>query len=105
MPGGAAERNAKKIAASHNAPIFEAKSDWYGSDPIHIRRKKCREIWSEVLGTWSETPTDFSCADPARLQAMYLRCLHPESWTLFGVGRHARQPNGRLHDGTTLALF
>ena len=92
-------------AASKKVPIFNACDEWYGFDPIHIRRSLSDEIWSQILGAWNRQSAGDGPSRSARLQAMYLRCLKPARWSHFGIQRTARQPNGRLHDGTTVALF
>ncbi len=93
------------LSESRNIPIFIGKSEWYRLDPIHPRRSAYPAIWRELFAladaNLEETPTQES----GRLLTWYLRDLRPESWSMFFIPRHAQQPQGRLHDGTTISLY
>ncbi len=93
------------LAQERKTPIFKAKDDWYGFDPIHIRRQVGPIVWSQVLRSWNAQAEYPTSKNRIGFQAMYLRCLNPKAWSIFGVKRHVLQPNGRLQSGTTVALF
>jgi len=94
-----------ELAGNKKVSIFKAKDEWYGFDPIHIKRRFSLAVWSEVLRGW-ETQTEHAIhKNRFGFQALYLRCLNPEAWSIFGIERRASQPNGRLQNGTTIAMF
>jgi hypothetical protein len=93
------------LAKERGAALIEPASDWYGLDPIHIRRTARREAWAHMLSTCevaaaTSTRARLSLGDRIDL----LRC-RPEQLRLFGMGFRAEQPSASLQDGTTIALF
>jgi len=94
-----------QLAKTRNIPIFVGNSEWYGFDPIHPRSSYYPQQWQELFALagaeWSENSTPES----RRLLTWYLRNLRPDNWSFFSIPRHAQQPSGRLHDGTTISLF
>jgi hypothetical protein len=92
------------LAKSRGARIVEHRPEWYGFDPIHIRRPCRRAAWGKILAPWSEeVPAD---SVPVRLgRRLRLGRLLPERRWLFGRERYLSQPCCQLADGTTLALY
>lgn len=95
----------QKMAAQRQTPIIIAQNQWYGWDPIHPRRSSHAAICREVLSAVVEEPAGRLRETHGILQAWYLRQLRPEVCTWCGLQRRVRQPHGRFHDGTTIALF
>jgi len=93
------------LAKSRKISIFSVDNAWYGFDPIHVRRRYFGDLWAQLLHGFA---TDHEPAPSARCPcatAWYLRSLRPEHWSVFSIPRCAEQPHGRLHDGTTIALY
>jgi len=95
----------KEIANSRNTPLFTAKSEWFGWDPIHPRRANLPRLWSELLASAETSARKTTSGDKSLAMAWYLRGLRPEKWSSFSFLRRASQPNGRLIDGTEIALY
>ena len=95
----------QELGKTRNIPIFHASSAWYGFDPIHLRGEHHARMWSELMGLFADLVDDRHLTDDSWWLRCYLRLLQPESWTQFSVLRRAQQPNGRLLDGTTVALY
>jgi len=93
------------LAKSRKVPIFAVRKTWYGLDPIHPRRRYHPEMWSRLLGLAAKTSSDLSQHRCPLGLAWYLRRLRPESWSTFSFSRRAHQPNGRLRDESTIALY
>lgn len=93
------------LAAERKITVVALRGDWYGFDPIHIRLKKWRSAWSEILSPWSDAPATASAARGSLTRWLYLRSLPPLERSLFGRQRRAAQPSGRLRDGTTIAIY
>jgi hypothetical protein len=94
-----------RLAAERKTPIFSGETSWYGLDPIHPRRSSSGEIWRRMLGELASPGSLTSLMRPAPATTLRLHRLRPESWIQFGIQRRAKQPNLRLADGTTIALY
>jgi hypothetical protein len=93
------------IARERSIQLVAQRAEWYGIDPIHIRIDRWPRAWSEILSTWRlDSEKNFSPA-PSLSRWFYLRSLPPLERTLFGRVQRARQPSGRLADGTTIAFY
>jgi hypothetical protein len=93
------------IAARRGLHTMRPRIEWYGFDPIHIRRRHWSPAWSEILSPWNAPTSDRIPlrASPARW--LYLRSRAPLRRTVFGIEQRAAQPSGRLRDGTTIAIY
>ena len=94
-----------ELAARRGVALVQPLPDWYGFDPIHIRWRFMPAAWREILSPWSD-----GALEPWKVRRYFglwltQRRLQPEVQTRFGVERRAAQPCGRLHDGTTIALY
>jgi hypothetical protein len=85
--------------------VIPVSSDWYGLDPIHLKRSTWKHAWPTILSAWREG--DELCARPRTSFARwaYLRSLAQLEHTFLGRERRAAQPCGLLHDGTTISLY
>lgn len=93
------------LGESRKIPIFPVRNEWYGVDPIHVLRPHLADLWQQLFQTHDEFISRKSSQSDSRLMRWYLRLLQPERWSQFSVSRRATQPNGRLWDGTTIALY
>ena len=93
------------LGESRNLPIFSLPNEWYGFDPIHPRKRCLNEMWQAMLGVSASELAKSKPSGDSWLLSTYLCLLQPESWSQFAVSRRATQPNGRLVDGTTIALY
>jgi hypothetical protein len=95
----------KELGKTRNTPIFSVPNDWYGCDPIHPRGRHHLAMWRAQFGLFANVAADAQRVDDHWLMRAYLRLLQPESWRRFSVSRSAKQPNGRLLDGTRVSLY
>jgi len=86
----------RRIGGERGARLVEPAAAWYGLDPIHFRRRVCREVWSHVL----QAPSG-----PAPEAGRRLPLLGAAESRLFGATVRRSQPAIRLADGSTLSLF
>lgn len=93
------------LSESRNIPIFVDENEWYGFDPIHPRVSAYSAIWRELFALAGAKLDENPAQENHRLLSWYIRDLRPESWSMFSISRHAQQPQGRLHDGTTISLY
>jgi hypothetical protein len=90
------------LAAAHGAMFHAPPAEWYGFDPVHVRRA----CWPAAARTWLGTGDDTSqpALDGALARLRFLFAA-PATRSLFGRVHHAEQPQRRWTDGTTLSLW
>jgi hypothetical protein len=84
----------RRLGQDHGARLVEPDLDWYGADPIHLRRTYRREAWSRILGV--------APAPEGRLPRLPLL---PERVEILGLQLGRPQPSRLLPDGTRLSLY
>jgi hypothetical protein len=95
----------REIACAHGVRSIQPRSEWYGFDPIHIRRAARDGAWTELLGGWDAS------AEPARgarltlVDRIALARLRPAERRMLGRVRTRAQPAAVLTDGTTVASY
>lgn len=95
----------RELAKQKDIPVFTVRKQWYGLDPIHPRAKHYPEIWSQLLALATDRQPQLLDGRCSLRLRWYLRRLQPESWSNFSIARHAKQPCGRLSDGSTISLY
>jgi hypothetical protein len=95
----------RAVARERSIQLVAQRADWYGFDPIHIRFDRWPRAWSEILSTWRREAEKKISPAPSLSRWLYLRSLPPHERTILGRVRRARQPAGRLADGTTISFY
>jgi hypothetical protein len=85
----------RRLGGERGARLVEPAVDWYGRDPIHLRRRSRREAWTQIL-----PPAPAGPRTAARIPL-----LGAAEARLFGVPLRRSQPAIRLGDGSTVALY
>jgi hypothetical protein len=88
------------IAARRGARFRPARREWYGVDPIHIRLRRARAAWHEVLTGEADAPRGRWAWDGVRLFMM-----KPERRWWLGVEQRGAQPGLRLPSGPTVWCY
>ncbi len=94
------------LGSRQGVRTVDHQTQWYGFDPIHIRRRHWRIAWREILSACHDTEhasPDLASGSIARW--MYLISRAPDQQWLMGIERRRLQPHARLRDGTTIAFF
>jgi hypothetical protein len=94
-----------EIANSRKISAISVSNEWYGFDPIHIRRRSERAAWPRLLAAWREANEPFTILRSSPWMVAYLAALAPLEWSRFGIARRTPQPSGRFFDGTTISLY
>lgn len=102
----ARELNARviELAARHRAALQSPRREWYGLDPIHIRRGSWSAAWCEILSAAGQRRP----AHPARgswRRWWQLRRQRPQSRRLFGIAQRREQPACTLPGGSVISLY
>jgi hypothetical protein len=94
------------LALRLNSPAIALPGEWYGFDPIHIRRFIWPQAWWTILAPWMDTSaTNMARAKPSLARWTHLRTRTPQQWWLLGLQRGRVQPSGQLPDGTRISLY
>lgn len=94
----------RRLAQAYGAGLIEPQTDWYGVDPIHIRRAQWGEAWRTIVAAWRPplAPPPVGVAPWTWVAAQWWR---PEERRLFGVVRRRAQPCVTFADGTRVSLY
>jgi hypothetical protein len=95
----------RRLARERGAILVEPRPEWYGFDPIHIRRGRRAAAWLEMLSALAGGSRGVVSFPPRLRRSPRLWLLKAEQRWVFGRERYTAQPTARLHDGTTLALY
>jgi hypothetical protein len=98
----ALDEGLRALARSRNTLFVELRPEWYRFDPIHIRPRRCREAWAEVLRAAGPV---VPCPRVGILRGLGTYRMLPERQWMFGREMRRRQPCRRLPTGTTISLF
>jgi len=99
------DRSLQELAARYGITIVQPRPDWYGFDPIHVRRSRRSAAWSEILTRipGSKEPIEIARAGLVR-SARYWRAA-PAQRTILWKLREATQPAVSLPDGSRISLY
>ena len=99
------EEQLDSLAREFGIEKMEPKRDWFGFDPIHIRRQHRVTAWEFYLQKNQSSHPSKSQIRDARLCRSQLRFLGHETKWLFGKQRRSEQPTRVLADGSRVFLF
>jgi hypothetical protein len=88
----------RALGLEHGARLVEPSPSWYGIDPIHVRRSRRDEAWTEIL----RHPR---LAGSGEIRGGRLPLFGAAELRLFGVPLRNPQPVCRFEDGPTVALY
>ena len=98
-------RQLVELAQIEKRTIFSGKNEWYGFDPVHIRKSVAVSAWQEIFAHWPDVEANKKISRPSLWRAAYLQSLPPFERAWLGISRRRDQPSGRLSDGTTISLY
>lgn len=93
-----------RLACEYRAALCAPQRDWYGWDPIHIRRAYWSHAWHAILSAWSDRATA-ACARGSWRRWWQLRTQRPLARRLFGVAQRCAQPARVLRSGSAISMF
>jgi len=95
----------KALASRYGAAYIAAPVEWYGADPIHIRRSLRPAVWNQVLSLWSAPETGGDAVRVSIWNSIRAQLWAPAERQVFGVTRRRRQPSIEYADGTRLSFY
>ena len=102
----AEELNARliELAAEFEAILVRPPGQWYGLDPIHIRRQHRPRAWRQILAPWNSGAEEIAMANSFWQSVRYWHA-RPKYRRLLGIEQTKAQPALQFPDGTTLSLY
>ena len=94
-----------ELAVRRKIPTIPVSDEWFGFDPIHIKRSIQRSAWPAILSAWGSGVAPAIAPRVSFRRWVYLHRLVPFERTLFGRVQRCDQPSGVLDDGTTISLY
>lgn len=95
----------RELGNQYDAALITPQAEWYGFDPIHIRRSLRKEAWREMLSAWSEVgESTGSAAVAARLPVPSVWSMRPAERRLFGQSSTQGQPSWQ-HDDILISVY
>jgi hypothetical protein len=86
------DQSLAELAARHSARVVEQPLDWYGFDPLHIRRSRRPRAWKSIFSGWpSFDPADLNHQLPLA-DLVRLRLAPPAERRIFGRQQMRTQP-------------
>ncbi len=94
-----------ELATRQGILLQQPQADWYGIDPIHIRRRYLETAWQTYFAGLLPHPASESRQPMPWRQRLSIRLLVPEQRRVLGFQQGRPQPACQLPDETTLAFF
>jgi hypothetical protein len=91
------------LAKRHGLGWFEASAEWYGFDPMHVRRRSRAEYWHGMLAGFGNI-RETQAKPGSWFETLRLLARPPNRRWLFGVERNAEQL-GWSSGGSRLYLY
>lgn len=82
----------RRIGESFGAALVEPHEEWYGFDPIHIRRSRRVEAWQRIVSTWQGFEETVTVRRGSPAGALKTWTLRPAERRLFGIQQQRVQP-------------
>lgn len=92
------------ICDRQNCTLLAHRLDWYGIDPLHIRRKHAALAYQEWLNAWGKT-SEQKYRPLSSIEWLHLRTRLPKQYWLLGRPLKCEQPTAVFADGTRLSMF
>ena len=92
-----------ELATQYDAQRVCPAAQWYGVDPIHVKRAYQTRAWQTILSVGQ--PSAAANAVSSFFPARSLCCLRPQHRRLFGIKQSRRQPCATLINGTSISLY
>ena len=90
----------RRMGEQHGVRLVEPQADWYGLDPIHLRRNARRQVWEDVLSLWfPEAPLGSPPRQPR------IPWFGAEETRLGGFHLRTAQPSLSLREGMTVSFY
>ena len=92
------------LARTRGIALIHPLGEWYGLDPIHIRRRWIAQAWQEIFSQCTAAATVDK--PRTRLENRFRwYTFSPHERRIMGITQRREQPCAMFGDGTTLSLY
>jgi hypothetical protein len=96
----------REIVARHAAQWISPPSEWYGFDPIHIRKGVWNVAWGKIFLPWNfSAQARESMSRVTFGEWLRLKRMRPAQRQLWGVAQRQQQPADRWADDSSYWLY
>jgi hypothetical protein len=96
----------REIAARHATGWIAPSAEWYGFDPIHVRRRVSAVAWEKFFrAAHSGDDARFDAPRTSFREWLRLKRWRPLRRRLWGIEQLQQQPVGMLRDGSRVWLY
>ncbi|MEM8864907.1 MAG: hypothetical protein AAGF31_05105 [Planctomycetota bacterium] len=93
------------LAKWHHTAIANAPGEWYGFDPIHVRRHLFSEAWKKILSFVIDNESTSEAMTLSIAKRLALAVATPDERRLLGVRKRTSQPSCMLNEGSSIAFY
>ena len=93
------------LAPQYGATLVDLPGEWYGMDPVHIKRSQYSTAFAQIMAGWPVGDKARTRATPSVVRWLKLHLARPQRWSFLGIPLGSTQPATRLADGSTVAVF
>ena len=101
---GEVDAGLHRLAERYQAAVIAPRPEWYGLDPIHVRRSCRVRAWREILSAWPDLRS-VSMQRPSPIETVRMWRLRPAERTVFGRTQRASQPVVELDGQSAIWLY
>lgn len=107
MLNRARELNQQLLELAHHfsATTVQPQQEWYGIDPIHIRKRGRSRAWREIFSNWTVADKPVNHLQRSLGLWLTLQSLKPFQRHFLGRQRLHPQPCARLSEGSLISLY
>ena len=95
----------RDLAPQYGATLVDLPGEWYGMDPVHIKRSQFSAALAQIMTGWAAGAKADTRATGSAGRWLKLHLARPQRWSLLGIPLGSAQPATRLADGSTVAVF
>ena len=96
----------RELALERRITLVGQRPEWYGFDPIHIRRRCFARAYGGILKHWLAcAPEERPLGSTSIRRWLRLLLLAPQYQRVFGFDRYREQPGAVLPHGSTVSLY
>ena len=96
----------RELALERRITLVGQRPEWYGFDPIHIRRRCFARAYSGILKhRLAGAPEERPLGNTSIRRWLRLLLLAPQYQPVFGFDRYRKQPGAVLPHGSTVSLY
>ncbi len=102
---GRLDTTMRDLAPQYGATLVDLPGEWYGMDPVHIKRSQYSTAFIQIMAGWAAGDKADTRVTGSVGRWLKLRLARPQRWSLLGIPLGSTQPVTRLADGSTVAVF